>query len=244
MKMFGLMAVLVCLPLRAAAQESAGTMTTDAVRLAWRQHADPSRLSIDPASASGAQRETVTAAAYEPITPRERVRWIVNGTVGAKSLLIVGPLAAGWSTAFNSPEEWGQSWEGFGKRYVAREADVAISSTLEAGFGAIWGEDPRYIPSARRGIWPRARYAMKTAFVAQRPDGHLAPAWGRVIGNTVNNLIENSYLPPSITTPGETLLRMGSGFLTRLGGNLWDEFWPDARRLIFQRGKKPEAQEK
>src|SRR5216683_2399450 len=73
-----------------------------------------------------------------------------------------------------------QAASGAAKRYAEREADVAISNTIEAGVGALWGEDPRYIPSGRKGIWPRARYAITTAFVAQRPDGHLAPAWARL----------------------------------------------------------------
>jgi len=181
---------------------------------------------------------TLTASTYEPITGRQRLEWIVVGTVGLQSLTLVGPLSAGFQTAFNTPEEWGRGWDGFGKRYLAREADVAISNTLEAGVGAFWGEDPRYIPSGRKGIWPRARYAMKVVFLSQRRDGRLAPAWGRYVGNTLNNIIENTYLPPSVTTPGQTVLRSANGFLGRLGGNLWDEFWPDARRLIFQRGRK------
>ncbi len=120
-----------------------------------------------------------------PITARQRIHWIVNGTVGPRSLLVVGPLSAAWSTAWNSPEEWGQSWSGFGKRYLQREANVAISNTIEAGLGAIWGEDPRFVPSHRQGIWPRARFAMKTVVLAPRRDGHLAPAWGRYAGNGV-----------------------------------------------------------
>ena len=188
--------------------------------------------------ASTATRRPITANAYESITGRERVEWIVVGTIGLQSLTLVGPLSAGFQTAFNIPEEWGRGWEGFGRRYLAREADVAISNTLEAGVGAFWGEEPRYIPSGRKGIWPRARYAMKVVFLSQRRDGRLAPAWGRYVGNTLNNIIENTYLPPSVTTPGQTVLRSANGFLGRLGGNLWDEFWPDARRLLFQRKKK------
>jgi hypothetical protein len=171
----------------------------------------------------------ITAEAYQPITGRERVDWVVIGTVGLRSLTVVGPLSAAWSTAWNTPEEWGRTWSGFGKRYAQREADVAISNTIEAGLGAFWGEEPRYIRSGRRGIMPRARYAMKTVLLAQRPDGRLAPAWGRYAGNTLNNVIENAWLPPSVTTPGQTVARAGLGFLSRLGGNLWEEFWPDVR---------------
>jgi hypothetical protein len=175
----------------------------------------------------------VSADAYVPITPAARVDWIVTGTIGRRSLG-VGVLAATWQTGWNSPDEWQRTWTGLGKRYLEREADVAISSALEAGLGAIWGEEPRYIPSGRRGIWPRARYAMRTVVVAQRRDGHLAPAWGRYAGNVVNGVIENAWLPPSATTFRSTAIRSGQGFLGRLAGNLWEEFWPDARRRWFR----------
>jgi len=181
----------------------------------------------------------LSAHAYVPATMQDRVEWTVIGTVGPRSLFIVGPLAASLQTGFNMPEEWRRSWSGFGKRYLQREADVAISNTLEAGLGAIWGEEPRYIPSGRRGIGARARYAIKTAFLAQRPDGHLAPAWGRYAGNVFNNLIENSWLPPSATTPGQTIARSVLGLASRMGGNAWDEFWPDAWRLLKKRMNRP-----
>jgi hypothetical protein len=196
----------------------------------WSQEAPDAN-----SAAQTGQAQTLTADTYVAITPSERVSWIVVGTVGPKSLFIIGPLAAAWQTAFNTPEEWGRGWSGFGKRYAQREADVAISNTIEGGLGALWGEDPRYIPSARKGIWPRARYALKTSVLAQGRDGRLRPAWARYAGNTLNNLIENSWLPPSQTSAGQTALRSGMGIVTRMGGNLWDEFWPDVVRLLGKR---------
>ncbi len=160
------------------------------------------------------------------------MNWAVDGTVGPRSLLIVGPLSAAWQTAFNQPEEWERSWSGFGKRYLQRGADVAISNTLEAGVGAFWGEEPRYMRLGRGSIGTRAKWAIKTAFVTQRRDGRLHAAWGRYVGNTVNNVIENAWLPPSATTPGQTVLRSALGFATRIGGNAWEEFWPDVARLL------------
>ena len=174
----------------------------------------------------------LTADTYTSITGAERVDWIVDGTIGRKSIFAVGPLATVWQTGFDTPEEWGRGVSGIAKRYAQREADVAISNSIEAGLGAIWGEDPRYIPSGRKGIWPRARYAMKTVFLAQRRDGSLKPAWGRYAGNVVNNLIENTWLPPSMTTGRQTALRSGLGMLGRLGGNAWEEFWPDVVRKL------------
>jgi hypothetical protein len=173
----------------------------------------------------------LSADAYVPITGLERVHWIVDGIVGPRSLG-VGVLGGIWQTGFNTPQEWGRTPSGFGKRYLEREADVAISNTIEAGLGALWGEEPRYIPSGRHGLRPRVQYALKTAFLAQRRDGRLAPAWGRYAGNVFNNLIENSWLPPSATTPGETAIRSVEGMVTRMLGNLWEEFWPEVRKRI------------
>jgi hypothetical protein len=168
------------------------------------------------------------AVPYTPITGAERVDYVVDGTIGAKSLA-VGVIAAGWQTGINTPEEWGRTGTGFARRYLQREADVAISNSLEAGLGAIWGEDPRYFRSNRRGLWPRVRYAMKTVVLAPRRDGELKVAWARLASNVVNNVIENSWLPPSATTAGHTTLSSVNGLLGRLLGNLWGEFWPDVR---------------
>jgi hypothetical protein len=170
----------------------------------------------------------------QPMTGADRIRWIVDGTIGPKSLG-VGVLASAWDTAWNLPGEWGRTWEGAGKRYFEREADVAISNSIEAGLGAIWGERADYIPSHKRGVKPRLGYALKTVFLAHRADGHLAPAWGRYAGNTVNNLIENSWLPPSATTWQQTTWRSAGGFGSRAIGNVWEEFAPDIARRVFRR---------
>jgi hypothetical protein len=176
-----------------------------------------------------------SAVAYDPVDSGQRVAWIAEGSIGRRSLA-VGVMSTVWQTAWDTPPEWNRSWSGVALRYAEREADVTISNTLEAGLGAIWGEEPRYIPSGRHGIGARTRYAAKTVFLAQRRDGHLAPAWGRYVGNTLNNVIENAWLPPSMTTPRETLVRSANGFLGRMIGNLYEEFWPDAQRLLHRHG--------
>ena len=169
------------------------------------------------------------ADAYVPITGADRVAWVVAGTVGPRSLG-VGVIASAWQTGWNVPEEWHRSWRGFGKRYAAREADVTLSNSIEAGVGSLWGEEPRYVRAPAGSSKSRAAYALRSVVLAPRRDGHLAPAWGRYAANVANNLIENAWLPPSITTPGQTTLRCASGFAGRLAGNLFDEFWPDIKR--------------
>jgi hypothetical protein len=208
------------------------------VSIVLRQILTIAALALVPMSATAQQtfHEPPPQGADRPMTGAERIHWIVDGTIGPKSLG-VGVFAAAWNTAWNVPEEWGQTWSGAGKRYLEREADVSISNTIEGGLGAIWGERPDYIRSGRAGFRPRLSYALKTVFLAYRPDGHLAPAWGRYAGNTVNNLIENTWLPPSATTWGQTTWRSASGFGTRAIGNVWEEFQPEIMRVVFRRKK-------
>ena len=96
-----------------------------------------------PALCQSADPAPVTAEAYVPIMGAQRVDWIVGGTIGKHSLTAVGSLATAWQTAFNTPEEWGRGFSGIARRYAQREADVAISNTIEAGLGALWGEQFR-----------------------------------------------------------------------------------------------------
>ena len=193
-------------------------------------------LALAPASVfAQAASPDSPPGADQPMTGAQRIDWIVDGTVGLKSLTVVGPIGVAWQTAWNQPEEWGQTWSGVGKRYLQREADVAISNTIEAGLGAIWGERADYLRSGRKGFKPRLKYALKTVFLAYRPNGRLAPAWGRYAGNTVNNVIENTWLPPSATTCGQTTWRCAAGFGTRAIGNVWEEFQPEIMRIVFRR---------
>ena len=187
-----------------------------------------SLLWLSPSPANAQER------APEPISGTERVNWIADGVRGQRSLG-VGVVAATWQMSLRTPEEWPRSASGFGKRYLEREADVAISNTIEAGLGALWGEDPRYRRASGATVGSRAAHALKTVVLAPRPNGQLKPAWVRFAGNVVNNVIENAWLPPSATTPGQTALRSANGLLGRLAGNLWEEFWPDIRSRLSHR---------
>lgn len=185
--------------------------------------------SPEPDRADAEARLTLTRTpTIRPMTSSERKDWIVDGIAGPKSLAL-GTVSATWQSAIDSPREWGGS-SGFAKRYLSHEADTAISKSLEGGLGALWGEDPRPIRSGREKFWPRLGYAMKTVVLAPRPDGHLAPAWGRFAGNLGSNVLNNAWLPSRLATPKGTAMRTVDGLLGRLATNLWTEFGPDLRR--------------
>lgn len=151
---------------------------------------------------------------------------------GESPLPGVGCRLSGWNTGFNSPPEWGGSWKGFGKRYENRTVTVAMSNSIEAATGALWGEDPRYRRSQQSGIWRRTGYAAKTTLLAYHANGELHPACARYLGIVGNNFIANRWLPPSSNQWRDAMERVGWGLLGRLGDSMFQEFWPDVVKLI------------
>src|ERR1700688_3913563 len=83
-----------------------------------------------------------TPEADEPISGMERLQWFARNTIGPASLL-GGTISAGFGTLTNQPHEYGTHWDGFGARYGMRLTGIVTGNAMEAGLGAIWGEDPR-----------------------------------------------------------------------------------------------------
>ena len=172
---------------------------------------------------------------YEPITAVERVEWFAKSTVGPQSLA-AGVFSSAWSTAFNNPPEYGPTWRGFGKRYGIRLTGVSTGNAIEAGLGAAWGEDPRYVRLPNEPIASRVRQVVKLTFLAPRRDGKLRPAYARYTAIVGNNTLSNAWRVESQTSADDTIVRCVVGVAGRMAGNAFAEFLPDVRRLFR---KKP-----
>jgi hypothetical protein len=146
-----------------------------------------SPLQISRLQTSGPQasdpppRKPVVQTPYGPITGRQRLRWFVIASVGPQSLGI-GVLSAGLGTARHKPDEYDTHWDGFGKRYGLRLTGVVTSNAMEAGIGALWGEDPRYFRANGESFGKRIENILILTVAARGRDSelhpveHLAPA--------------------------------------------------------------------
>ncbi len=173
-------------------------------------------------------------AAYQPISGQERARWVFRSTLGAKSLL-GGVFFKGISTARNSPEEYGPHWDGFGKRYGMWLSAVAASHSLEAGLGAIWGEDPRYVRSGNPGFKQRLGHIFVMTFAARNRAGELKPAYARYIAIPGSNFLTNTWRVESDSQSSDALRRSAYSFAGKLAGNALSEFWPDLKRKVLKK---------
>jgi hypothetical protein len=171
---------------------------------------------------------------YHTITGGQRVRWFVDSTVGPETLT-VGLFSAGFGTARDTPKEYGGSWSGFGERYGMRLTGVSTGNAMEAGLGALWGEDPRYFRTYRQPLKGRLKSVAIMTFLAHGRDGQLMPAYARYLSTPGNNFLSNFWRPDSEANTRSALLRTAWGFVGLMGKNTFTEFWPDLQRHVFHR---------
>jgi hypothetical protein len=173
-------------------------------------------------------------ATYQPITGGGRFEWAIMNTINLPSFG-VGLINAGWGTGFNEPREYGTSASGFGKRFGIRLAGVAVSNTMESGLGAFWGEDPRYFRAdPGESFLNRTGHVFKMTFVARNREGQIVPAYARYAAIGGSNFLSNSWRADSDATAKHAVIRIGLGFLGRLGINTVYEFWPDVKDRFFK----------
>jgi hypothetical protein len=173
-------------------------------------------------------------APYRTISGKERVQWAARETFGPQSFLF-GTFTAGIGTARDHPEEYGPHWDGFAKRYGMRLTGLAASHTIEAGLGALWGEDPRYVRDQNLSIKARIGHVFLLSFTARNREGKLMPAYARYIAIPGNNFLSNTWRVKSDSTTEAALTRTGYGVLSEIASNAWSEFWPDVKRRVFRR---------
>ncbi|HYL36324.1 MAG TPA: hypothetical protein VEV17_10465 [Bryobacteraceae bacterium] len=174
-----------------------------------------------------------TSSSYQPITGGGRFEWAIMNTINLPSFG-VGLVNSGWGTYFNEPREYGTSLKGFGKRFGIRLTGIATSNTMEAGLGAVWGEDPRYARAEGQSFRRRAGHVVQMTFMARNREGRVVPAYARYAAIGGSNFLSNAWRADSDATADHAAIRIGLGFLGRLGVNTYYEFWPDVKAHFFR----------
>ena len=113
-----------------------------------------------------------------------------------------------------------------------RFTGVATGNAIEATFGSLWGEDPRYFRTSGQPFSKRVRNVVVMTFVTRRRDGHFAPAYARYIATPGNNFLSNTWRADSEATVNAALLRTLIGFAGRMAADAYQEFRPTFKHPI------------
>ena len=145
---------------------------------------------------------------------------------------VVGPfpivgaaVTAGINQADNTPPEWRQGAEGYGKRFASNFGIAAISTTARYGLAEALAEDTLYYRCACKGFFPRLGHAMISTLTARRgDDGHTVFSVPALVAPYVGTMTAVYAWYPD-RYDARDAFRMGNySFLGYMGGNVAIEF--------------------
>ena len=144
----------------------AGVATTP--RLQAQSLADAAVPSGSVVSAPVAQTDLI----YTRPTQKTKLRNYFFDAFGPYPIVGAG-FAAGINQADNTPPEWRQGAEGYGKRFGSDFAIAGISTTTRYALTEAFKEDTLYYRCECKGVFPRLGHAFISALTARRgADGH------------------------------------------------------------------------
>ncbi len=139
---------------------------------------------------------------------------------------IVGAaVASGINQANNSPPEWGQGAEAYGKRFGSNFAIAATATTTRYVLAEALREDTLYYRCECKGVFPRLSHAVISTFTARRgDDGHRVFSLPALVAPYIGTMTAVYTWYPS-RYDGRDALRMGNySLLGYVGGNIALEF--------------------
>src|SRR6185437_16013759 len=110
-------------------------------------------LAQSPLNLPGQVGDTASA---KPFTVADKFDYRVVQSFGLRGLA-GGVLGAAIGQGLDSPEEWGQGFGGFGKRYASSVAGNLTRQSMEFAIESALHEDPRYFPSTEKGFKARIK---------------------------------------------------------------------------------------
>ena len=146
---------------------------------------------------------------------------------------------AGFNQGINSPKEYGQGAEGYGKRYGAELANTWTGSFFGLGlYPSLLHQDPRYYRRGEGSLSQRVGYAISRVLVTRQDSGRKAFNFSEVLGNLTSGALASAYYPESERDAGDVFQRGGVQVGFDAGFNLLKEFYPGYPSEVFRKKKK------
>jgi hypothetical protein len=150
---------------------------------------------------------------------------------------IVGAeIAAGINQVQNTPPEWRQGAEGYGKRFGSDFGIAAVSTTTRYALAQAFKEDTLYYRCECKGLFPRLRHAVISTFTARRgDDGHRVFSFPALVAPYAGTMTAVYGWYPD-RYGAKDGFRMGNySLLGYVGGNIALEFFHSGPRSWLSR---------
>lgn len=138
------------------------------------------------------------STAQNGVRPDSKTRFkrYVNGMFGP---VAIGKTiaSAGWGTWRNSPEEWGDQWEGFGKRVASGFGKSVIKNTTMYALDESLKYDSRFYRSKKKDVGSRLRNAIISPVTARNARGKRVVGIPRITATYTSSIIAAETWYPS-----------------------------------------------
>jgi hypothetical protein len=189
----------------------------------------------DPSSISGITAPVKLDLTYVRPTERTKVSNYAFDAFGPYPIAGAA-FAAGINQWTNSPPEWGQGAEGFGKRLGSDFGIAAIGTTTRYGLAEAFREDTLYYRCECAGPLPRLRHAVISTLTGRRgQDGHRVFSISALAAPYAGSMIAvHMWYPDRFDT--KDAFRMGNySLLGYMGGNIALEFFYSGPHALISR---------
>lgn len=101
----------------------------------------------------------------EPLNSEQRLDLYLRRTYTERGINIKTTLFALHDQTQNAYPQWGNGFNGFGKRLATRQAEFIIQNSVVSFGSGMLGWEPRYDRCRCAGFWPRTRHAILRNFL-------------------------------------------------------------------------------
>jgi hypothetical protein len=160
----------------------------------------------------------------EPLTTRMKFH------LAYKSLTnpVFPARVAGWAgveQAADSPSQWRQGAEGYGKRVGAGFADAASAGLIgNAILPSLLHQDPRYFYQGSGTKKSRALHAVLASFICKGDNGATQPNYSALAGSLIAYSISTAYYPSADRNAEHVFRSFGIDIGLHVAGSLAQEF--------------------
>lgn len=185
------------------------------------------------ASAGGSLDQPVPA--YSRPTEKAKFRNYTFDAFGPYPVIVAG-FAAGINQLNNTPPEWHQGAEGYGKRMGSNFGIAVASTTTRYALSEAFKEDELYYRCECQGVFPRLRHAAFSTLTARRGrDGHRVFSVPALVAPYAGSMTAVYGWYPD-RYGAKDAFRMGNySLLGYVGGNIAMEFLYSGPHSLFSR---------
>jgi hypothetical protein len=199
------------------------------------QEMDPDHPSDISSSSVSESWTDLQPSSYIPLDLKQKYIYSINEMAGPTHWIAFA-MGAAMDQALKSPVGWGNGGGSFGVRMANHFGLAFLHENIAFGIRALDHEDPRYFRKGTGSTSQRVKYALRSTFLARRDSGGWLPAYSVFAADFATPFLAQTWRPDGFSMARAFRggpLHIGAGF----GANLWQEFWPDIRKIASKHSK-------